>query len=151
MSIQIQAVLSLYSTSRTTGIVLDSGDDVSIVTIYEGYKLPQEIIRLDMTARDLTEWMMKSLTERGYTFSTIAEHDIVPDIKEKLCYIAFYYTVVMEKAASTSEIERTNEIPDGRILTPCCERFRCSEALFPPGFIGGCLLSLSSPSTRCVL
>ena len=32
-------------------------------------------------------------------------------------------------------------MPVGRILTLCHEHFRCPEALFPPGFIGGCILA----------
>ncbi|KAG5650125.1 Actin-2 [Sphagnurus paluster] len=115
-----QAVLSLYASGRPTGLVVDSGDGVThIVPVHGGVAISQGILRFDVAGRDLTEAMMKSLTKRGYFFTTAVERDIAREIKEKFCYVATDFEQELQKTAEDTESYR---VPDGQVITIGDER-----------------------------
>ena len=85
----IQAVLSLYASGRTTGVVLDSGDGVShAVPVVEGFAIPNSIRRIDVAGRDVTEQLQVLLRKNGHVLHTSAEKEVVRMIKEKTCYVS---------------------------------------------------------------
>jgi len=131
--LSMQAVLSLYATGRTTGVVLDSGDGVThAVPIYEGFALPHSIMRSDVAGRDVSRHLRLLLRKEGANFHTTAEFEIVRTIKEKTCYLAAH----PQKEESLDSEKLAYVLPDGSTLEIGPARFRAPEVLFRPDLIG---------------
>ncbi|XP_041968772.1 alpha-centractin [Aricia agestis] len=131
--LSMQAVLSLYATGRTTGVVLDSGDGVThSVPIYEGFAMPHSIMRVDVAGRDVTRYLRLLLRKEGVNLRTSAELEIVKNIKERACYLS--PNPLKEETLDSERAQFT--LPDGTQLEIGPARFRAPEVLFRPDLIG---------------
>jgi centractin len=139
--LSIQAVLALYASGKTTGLVLDSGDGVThAVPVYGGFSVTTAIQRIDIAGRDVTENLQLLLRKSGLVLYTSAEKEIVRNIKEKHCYIALDPRREERELLDSRDLTNTGgevyRLPDGREIRLGAERFRASEILFSPHLIG---------------
>ena len=69
--IKNHGVLSLLSSGGNTGVVVESGDEITnIIPIYEGYQIQNTIKRINLGGRDITDNLIKLLENRGYDFNS---------------------------------------------------------------------------------
>jgi len=132
-----QAILSLYASGRTTGVVLDSGDGVThAVPVYEGFALPHAVTRADIAGRDVTNHLMMLLRHTGQIFHTSAEREIVRTIKEQECHVAFNPAKEEQVEHEKASQQHSFKLPDGTLINLGAERFRAPEILFHPNLVG---------------
>ena len=113
--LSMQAVLALYASGRTTGIVLDSGDGVThAVPISDCYAITPAIIQLDFAGNDLTNFLVGSLESKRNPYITSENGR---DIKEKRCRFALN----LEEFSSPSE--ESYDLPDGKRVSIGNERY----------------------------
>lgn len=134
--IGVSSILGIYSAGRTTGVVLDSGENISnFVPVYEGYSFPHAIIKVNLGGRDLTDYLIRLLTEKRYNIDTLARINLVNDMKEKQCYVAYDFDAEMRDTNQNNFFENKYIMPDGEEINIEYERLRCPEALFKPNLI----------------
>ncbi|VDL19335.1 unnamed protein product [Hymenolepis diminuta] len=128
MYVGVQAVLSLYASGRTTGVILDSGDGVThAVSVYQDYALPNAISRIELAGRDLAESFVESFS---------VQPEIAQAIKEQFCYVAHDFDAELVASGENRNSTLNCQLPDGNIIPLGKERFLCPEALFKSGLLG---------------
>jgi len=136
--VAIQAVLSLYSNGRTTGLVCDSGDGVThTVPVYEGFCIPHAVFKNFIAGRAITDHLVKLLIADGIQAQggESAWRQIVRKIKEDCCFVSLDPEADKAKAAESTELTKAFELPDGQVININAPRFMAPEGVFRPDVI----------------
>lgn len=121
------AILSLISTGRETGVLVDSGYEITqIVPIYCNFRLQHAVKHLYLGGKDLTDYMRSLLFKAGYTSANI---EYSASIKKRVCYLA-------ENYGNKNAIPYELHLPDDKEIILKEERVMCPEVLFNPQILG---------------
>lgn len=98
--IAVQAVLALCASrifsngnmtdkAHLTGTVIDSGDGVThVIPVVDGYVIGSCIKHIPLAGRDVTNFVLQQLRERGEVFPADDALSIAKKIKETYCYVS---------------------------------------------------------------
>ena len=125
-----QPLLSLISTGYSTGIVLESGSDITQSCVsYEGYLIENSCLRFDYGGKDVSNTLNILLKQRNSDINYINFFDdikVLNDIKEKQCYIK----TLKDDNEDFVSIHSEYILPDGSKLNLQDEKILAPEILF---------------------
>lgn len=165
LAMEKSAPLSLYSTGRTTGIVVESGDfTTNVMAYFDGQCVAQKNYAA-LGGKDMTNLLARQLCDRGYELRTATEMEAVRDMKERLCYVStdFEADCAMNQEAGgrlfeagggdglvkETSLDRTYRLPDGQDITVGMERIRVPESLFSQVYTNGLHRAIYSTILDC--
>ena len=97
--ISMQEVCALYASGRTTGVVIDAGEGTThAVPIFEGFAVPSTTQKMNLSGKDLTDYLRQLLREKGIVLQTPQEIEVVRNIKESLCYVVSDFDSALQDA-----------------------------------------------------
>lgn len=136
---QVQAVLALYASGRTTGLVFDSGDGVShTVPVFKGYGLPTSVVATKLAGRTVTKQCIWALGKyhRMNIENENNSTEIARALKEKVCRVAENFAEEFA-ALQRGETETVDyEFKDGSVIA-CKEiQIEAPEVIYKPTVYG---------------
>ena len=137
LNIEAQAKCSLFCEGIDSGIVLDSGDGVMhCIPISEGNIIKFNIERLDIAGRHITQYLIRLLQRKGYSFNSSADFEFVRYLKEKYCFVSNDIESDRKLERETSYYNSFHLLPDETRIHLSDEKFEAPEILFSPYLIG---------------
>ena len=125
------ALLSLYTSGRTEGLVFDCGEDVSCAVpatqlSIDSFKCFEDAIeRQNVAGRDIADYLLTKLASKRE--AGLIDYYTAREIKERCCYVASN-----SKKENQSYKNKTHQLPDGTVVELGRECYMCPEALFNP-------------------
>lgn len=137
--VSVSGPLTLTSIGKSTGIVVDVGHGLSqVVPVYEGHALPHAYFRLDFAGNDINSQLKELMVQAGTIEESIAQAEIIRQIKEKKCYFATDFAAeakkIQEQGGSITEPDY--ELPDGQKIKLGTEAIQAPEVIFSPYLTG---------------
>ena len=137
LNIEPQAKCSLFCEGIDTGVVIDSGDGVThCIPISDGTILRYNIERLNLAGRHITEYLIRLLQKKGYSFNSSADFELVREIKEKFCFVSNDINADRRLERTTSYFNSFYLLPDQTRIHLSDEKFEAPEILFNPYLVG---------------
>jgi actin-related protein 2 len=137
MNIEAQAKCSLFCEGIDSGVVLDSGDGVThCIPISDGNILRYNIERLDIAGRHITQYLIRLLQRKGYSFNSSADFEFVRYLKEKYCFVSNDIENDRKLERETTYYNSFHLLPDETRIHISDEKFEAPEILFSPYLIG---------------
>lgn len=134
------AVLSLFSTGRTRGLVVESGEGLTqAVPVFEGYAIPHAIFKMEVAGQDITSRVQQMMeagsgedSQAGRLYA--ADARVMQELKEKVCAVALDHRAAMKGPDTATEEEKSFELPDRKIIKVSHQiRAGAPEVLFGSG------------------
>lgn len=125
---QIQAVLALYASGRTTGLVFDSGDGVShTCPVYKGYGVSTAVVATRLAGRAVSERVIEDLNQyNGFNIQNENnKFEIARGVKEKVCRVALNYKEELDAVTNGASEPVQYKFKDGSEIT-------CKELIYSP-------------------
>merc|ERR1740138_1744685 len=109
------AVLSLFSTGRTRGLVVESGEGLTqAVPVFEGYAIPHAVFKMKVAGKDITDEVTKLMEQE--IGADVALPGVMQALKEKVCNVAGSYHAAIKGPDTADEESKSFELPDGKII-----------------------------------
>lgn len=131
--IEPQQVMSLYSTTKTSGLIIESGEgSTEIVPIYEGYIIPQGIRSSPIAGEFITNNILESIREKLKKLNVGNPIEQSRKIKEQFSEVSLDDELTRNFETLTVNDRNIFTLPDGNVINISNEKFLAPEVIFRP-------------------